>query len=156
MRHHFLATAFLALSLAACATGDDADDVQSTSLELCSSDTIAHPEIENIVLGGADTLEQSGGTSVDPRNADPYLARDNAGGAVPTSAGLIDEQAPTACACENDQCLVNWVSDNVGCNVCVHIMCETGDVGVCNPCLDNAEPIADEPCALPETGSLGQ
>ena len=159
MRQHFLAAALFALSLAACVTADDVgSDAEAVTIEECPPDVLNRPQFEHVILGGATTLEQSGATD-DPRNSDPTLI-DGVGGTgdmlANANARTIGEDAG-ACGCTDNGCVIDWISENVGCDVCVDMICDGAFVGGCVPCIENTdEPSAAQGCVIADPGSFEQ
>lgn len=44
------------------------------------------------------------------------------------------------CDCDTGDCVVNWIDDNIGCQVCVSFQCNLASVHACNPCDDSLAP----------------
>ena len=55
------------------------------------------------------------------------------------TAASDDEAEPSACACATNECVVEWIEQNVGCDVCAHVVCDAGMVGACVACPATAE-----------------
>jgi hypothetical protein len=39
-----------------------------------------------------------------------------------------------ACECSDLDCVEEWIEEHLGCDLCAHVACEGGTVGVCVPC----------------------
>ena len=44
------------------------------------------------------------------------------------------------CECDSSECVVNFINDNIGCQVCVSFQCNQGAVHACNPCDGSLDP----------------
>lgn len=52
----------------------------------------------------------------------------------------VDDSGANVCDCTTGDCVVNWINDNIGCQVCVSFQCNLGSVHACNPCDESIEP----------------
>lgn len=55
--------------------------------------------------------------------------------------GTVDEN-PTACECVDESCVLEWIEDNMGCGVCVHLSCGAAPRAGCVPCPVPTDPLA--------------
>jgi hypothetical protein len=142
-----LAALLLALlPITACVSPDrELESLGATDIRECDPGTPSRPDLEQIELrpDGALVLDESSGPFDAP--SDQVLAEDE-----------LD-----VCRCPDGSCVVDWISDNLGCGVCATVACGAGPVGGCVPCLEPlderpAEPAAGEPCLLPPSDQVAQ
>lgn len=108
---------------AACAEDTEPQPGSYTEISWCTPEDFERPDLEVVAVNVAPA--PSAGLGIE-------AALD---GAV--------EPNPTACDCTDDSCMVDWIADNMGCGVCVTLVCGEGpNVGGCLPC---AEPTPSEP-----------
>jgi hypothetical protein len=55
-----------------------------------------------------------------------------------TSVGDFGPASP--CSCTSIECLSDWVKENVGCGVCVSVLCTSGTTHSCSECADSTGP----------------
>ena len=48
------------------------------------------------------------------------------------------------CECDSQECVVNFINDNFGCQICVSFQCNQGSVHACNPCDESLDPVNAE------------
>jgi hypothetical protein len=111
--------------LIGCAVTDDAQTATDLDpVTTCAPELHLDPRFERIELDAKASTDPIPGPQLE--RFELHIELD----------ALTRNDGTDACACEDDQCVVDWVAANLGCDTCVHLRCDGFDLGACAPCLD--------------------
>lgn len=117
------------LFLITCLTSGCADEADPkpgpyAPFTWCTIADFQRPEVERVTIDVAAT---------------PTVPRPDFGTVLD---GTVTDN-PTACDCSDDSCTIAWIEENMGCGVCVHLLCGAGQYRAgCVPCPAPADSIA--------------
>ena len=98
------------------------------------ADGVADPGGLGPIRGPVPTCDDTTLESPDLEHVDVRLPEDNLPHPFAPEAAGDD-----ACACETNECVVEWIEEHVGCDVCVTLVCDDGPIGGCVRCETESE-----------------